>query len=112
MNIDLFRHWMPDLKQTKNHNAYVARQCLFCPPTPQSKSFRINTKLKVWKCYQCGKGGKDFNKFFHYLKNRNSHSSFHRHSAKYLKRIGRHPLGFSIEVYYGCETYQDSLLPF
>ena len=112
MNVDLFRHWLPDLRQTKNKRAYVAKQCPFCPRTPHSKSFRINTKLKVWKCYQCGKSGNYFNKFVHYLKGRNSHGQFCRHSEKYLKRIGRHPIGISIEVHYGCETYYEATLPF
>ena len=109
MNVDLFRHWIPDLRQTKNKNAYVARQCPVCPPNPKSKSFRINTKLKVWKCYQCGIGGKSFNKMLHFMMKRNSGV----HSKKYLKKIGRHPrIGISIEVYYGCGTYYDSTLPF
>ena len=109
MNVDLFRHWIPDLRQTKNKIAYVAKQCPFCPSTPHSKSFRVNTKLKVWKCYQCGRSGKDFNKFIHFLKKR----STSLHSLKYLKRIGRQPrIGISIEVYYGCETFYDSQLPF
>jgi ribosomal protein L37AE/L43A len=104
MNIDLFRHWIPDLRQTKNKNAYVAKQCPFCPRTPHSKSFRINLKLKVWKCYQCGRGGKNFNKFVHYLKGRD----YRRNSIKYLKRIGRQPMSIPIVVQYGCE----SSLPF
>lgn len=111
MNVDLFRHWIPDLRQTKNKNAYVARQCPFCPPTPHSKSFRINTKLKVWKCYQCGRGGKDFNKFVHHLKYRGTFI----HSWRYLnkqKKIGRFPVCIPIEVHYGCETYYESTLPF
>ena len=95
MDVDLFRHWIPDLRQTKNKNAYVSKQCPFCDPTPSSKSFRVNTKLKVWKCYQCGKSGKDFNKFVHYL-----------------KRMGRQPIGISIEVYYGCLTEYESYAPF
>ena len=70
MKVDLFRHWIPDLRQTKNKSAFVAKQCPFCPRTPHSKSFRINIKIKVWKCYQCGRGGKSFNDFVHFLKGR------------------------------------------
>jgi ribosomal protein L37AE/L43A len=108
MDIDLFRHWIPDLKQTKNKNAYVATQCPVCPSTPKSKSFRINIKLKVWKCYQCGRGGKSFNKMIHYIKKRDTR----RNSNRYLKKIGRFPVCIPIEVHYGCETYYESTLPF
>ncbi len=108
MNVDLFRHWIPDLRQTKNKSAYVAKQCPVCPRTPQSRSFRINTKLKVFKCYQCGRGGKDFNKMIHYLKKRDTSV----HSNKYLKKIGRRPVCVPIEVHYGCETFYESQLPF
>ena len=108
MNVDLFRHWLPDLRQTQNKSAYVAKQCPICPRTPHSKSFRINTKLKVFKCYQCGRGGKDFNKMIHYLKKRDTSV----HSNKYLKKIGRRPVCVPIEVHYGCETFYESQLPF
>lgn len=108
MNVELFRHWIPDLKQTKNKSAYVAKQCPFCPRTPHSKSFRINTKLKVFKCYQCGRSGKSFNKFIHYLKKRDNRNRELRH----LKKIGRRPKCVPIDVYHGCETFYESQLPF
>jgi ribosomal protein L37AE/L43A len=108
MNIELFRHWIPDLRQTKNKSAYVAKQCPVCPRTPHSKSFRINTKLKVWKCYQCGRSGKSFNKMIHYLKKRDTK----RKELQYWKKIGRRPVCVPIDVHYGCETYYQSTLPF
>lgn len=108
MDVGLFKHWMPDLKGTTNKRVYVARQCPFCTPVPRSKSFRLNLKLKVWKCYQCGRGGKSFNKFIHYLKGRGGV----KFQNRYLKRIGRYPKCIPIGVYYGCETQRDSLLPF
>lgn len=108
MKLSLFFHWIPDLRQTKNKNTYVAKQCPFCPRTPKSKSFRINLKLKVWKCYQCGRSGKSFDKFIHYLKKRDTR----KRELKYLKRIGRLPKCIPIDVYYGCETEYESNLPF
>jgi ribosomal protein L37AE/L43A len=108
MNVDLFRHWIPDLRLTRNKSAYVAKQCPVCPRTPHSKSFRINTKLKVWKCYQCGRSGKSFNKMIHYLKKRDTK----RKELQYLKKIGRRPKCVPIDVHYGCETYYESTLPF
>ena len=118
MNIDIIRHWIPDLKQTKNKNCYVAKQCPFCPKIPRSKSFRVNLKLKVWKCYQCGRYGKNENKFINYRKRLNKNYNL-IYSTKILKKIGRNPpaseltkRGISIEVYYGCDSYQDSNLPF
>jgi hypothetical protein len=44
----------------------------------------------------------------HYLKKRDTGV----HSNKYMKKIGRHPIGISIEVYYGCATFYESQLPF
>ena len=107
MKVDLFRHQVPDLKQTNNKNVYVSTQCPFCPKTPKSKSFRINLKLKVFKCYQCGRSGKSFNKFIHYLKKRDKSKQQMR-----LKKLGRHPMCIPNDVYHVCETYLDSLLPF
>lgn len=112
MKVDLFRHWIPDLKQTENKNAYVARQCPFCQPTPHSKSFRINIKLKVFKCYQCGRSGKSFNKFVHYLKNRDIKRQKIYWKRRYYKKFGHRPIGITNDVYYGCQTYEETLLPF
>lgn len=118
MNVDIFRHWIPDLKQSKNKNAYTATQCPFCPKVPKSKSFRINLKLKVWKCFQCGRGGKNENKLIHYRKRQDKWYNYN-YQQKILKRIGHQPRfspllgkGFSIEVHYGCETLKETLLPF
>lgn len=108
MNIDLFKHWIPDLRQTKNKNAWVASKCPCCGFYTKSKSFRINTKLKVWKCFQCGRGGKTFGKFVHYLKKRD----LLKLEIKYLKKISRRPKVSLIEEHYGCSTYYESTLPF
>ena len=112
MDIDLFRHWIPDLKQTKNKSAFVAKQCPFCPITPHSKSFRINLKLKVFKCYQCGRSGKSFNKFVHYLKRRDVKRKIIFNKRRYFKKFGHRPKCITNDVYYGCQTYDESILPF
>jgi len=110
MNLELFRHWLPDLRQTRNKNAYVAKQCSFCDPVTHSKSFRINLKLKVWKCYQCGRSGKSFNKFVNYMKRKkNPYLEY-----KYKKKLGLLPInrGIPNDVQYGCATLYESALPF
>lgn len=91
MNVDLFRHWIPSLRQSKTKYVYLARSCYFCNEyrLGRNNSFRINTKLKVWKCYKCGIGGKDFNKFKYYM--------------KIFKKKGKHPLSISFEYKVGVE---------
>ena len=118
MNIDIIRHWIPDLKQTKNKNVFTATQCPFCDKTKKSKSFRVNLKLSVWKCYQCGRGGKTESKFINYRKRLNKIYNY-KYELKILKKIGRKPRNSNlksryipIEDYYGCQTYSDWLLPF
>lgn len=111
--IDIIRHWIPDLKQTKNKNAYTAKQCPFCPTIPNgSKSFRLNVKLKVFKCYQCGRSGKGINKFIHYLKGRDLKKQIIYNKRRYFKKFGCRPMCITNDVHYGCQTYEETLLPF
>lgn len=119
--LDIVRHWIPDLRQTSTKHAYVACQCPFCPKVTRSKSFRLNTKLKVWKCYQCGRSGKGSTSFTFYRKQRDIQRNAKRTLAD-MKRIGRHSafvdftfrnrIGIPIDVYHGCMTYYESILPF
>lgn len=95
----LFKHWIPDLRQTKNKNAYVARQCPICDmegTTHSKKAFRLNLKLRVFKCYMCGMGGVNDKTFIKYIKD--------------FKKMG-HRLN-PIEMFMGCQNEIDSDLPF
>ena len=95
----IIKHWIPDLKQGRSKYVYTAKQCPQCPPVPKSKSFRLNTKIGVWKCYQCGNGGRNIKSFLNIVK---------------PKKINRHLLHKSIliESYYSCQTLYESELPF
>lgn len=112
INVELIRHHIPDLHK-RSRFIYVARQCPFCVQYKHGQlKFRINTKLKVFKCYNCGRGGKDTNKFIHYLKCRDltrNRTYYFFHDKMRLKRMRRSPyLGVCIDVHYG----PDKDLPF
>jgi len=104
--LDIIRHWIPELRTTKNKSAFVATQCPFCPVVPKSKSFRLNTKLKVWKCYQCGKGGRKIKSFLKHIRIKKFKEMGYTYQGN--KRLDMTP----IDVSSGCESYRDTLLPF
>lgn len=106
--LDIIRHWIPELKMTKNKSAFVATQCSFCPVVPKSKSFRLNTKLKVWKCYQCGKGGRKIKSFLKQVRIKKLKEMGYTYCSHSKKWIIMTP----IDVSSGCESYKDALLPF
>lgn len=67
----LFKHWIPDLKDTKNKSVFVAKQCPICDMegiAHSRKAFRLNLKLGVFKCYVCGRGGITDKKLIRYIK--------------------------------------------
>lgn len=102
--IDIIKHHIPELKQTSTKFVYVAKYCPFCKYSKtNSNIFRVNLKLKVFKCYNCGRSGKDVNKFIHLIKEqkKNGYKIF-----RYKSKVR------TFEVYYGCETYYESTLPF
>lgn len=106
--IDIVRHWIPELRSTRNKAAFVATQCPFCPVVPKSKSFRLNTKLKVWKCYQCGKGGRNIKSFLRHVRIKKLKEMGYTYIFRDNKWISMTP----IDVSSGCESYKDTLLPF
>lgn len=103
--IDIIRHWVPSLMQSKTKYVFTAKTCPFCNPTTKSKSFRVNLKLQVFKCFQCGRGGRSIKSFIKQLK---ESKKFGRYSYRFNKKYRLIPN----EVISGCETYNDSLLPF
>ncbi|GGF69736.1 hypothetical protein GCM10011397_10870 [Wenyingzhuangia marina] len=69
MNISLFKHWIPSLeRQDKNHKIYRSKYCPICNESSSKFIFRVNVKLKVFKCFYCGSSGKEFNMLLHRLK--------------------------------------------
>ena len=69
MNIDLFKHHIPNLKKTKTKFAYISSYCCFCNiEDVGSRIFRVNLKIKVFKCYNCGISGKKNESFIRLLK--------------------------------------------
>ena len=65
ISIDIVRHWLPDIRQTSTKHAYVAEMCHQCRilGRKSKRSFRLNLKLNVFKCYQCGSSGKSTKQF-------------------------------------------------
>lgn len=102
MNICLIRHHVPSLKQTKTKFAYISSYCCFCK-ADTNRIFRVNLKLKVFKCYNCGRSGKDMNKFFSLLKKQ----KINRYRVGQLEKAV-----FGFDVYYGCDSEEQSKLPF
>lgn len=47
------------LRQTKKKSVYVSNVCPFTGYVSKRRPFRINTKLKVCKCYHCGGSAKE-----------------------------------------------------
>lgn len=66
--IELIRHHVPTIKNTKAKFIFISKWCCFCDEKLGGYIFRVNTKLKVFKCYNCGRSGKDFNRFKNHLK--------------------------------------------
>lgn len=100
--INIIRHHIPSIKETSTKGVWVAKTCPFCYPTTKSNIFRVNLKLKVFKCYNCGRGGKDANKFIHHIKKQKINGY---RAERYASKV-------SFEVQYGCETFEQSQLPF
>lgn len=109
--LDIIRHHIPSLKQSKTKYVWTAKTCPFCHPTTKSNSFRVNMKLKVFKCFQCGRGGRSIKSFVRQLKTSKIIGYyFYPQFGNYkrLKKVKMTP----IEIYYGCETEHESTLPF
>lgn len=73
--IGVLIHWNPLLKQSKiNNNIWKSKYCPICEENSYSYIFRVNTKLKVYKCYNCGSSGKEVYNFTLQLKHGNNHN--------------------------------------
>ena len=105
--IDVIRHWIPELKQSKTKHVFTAKTCPFCNPKTTSRSFRVNMKLYVFKCFQCGRGGKSVKSFIKQLKE-SKIIGYNFYKAKHKTKYRMTP----IELSSGCETYYESQLPF
>ena len=108
---DLIRHHIPSLKQSKTKYVWTAKTCPFCNPKTKSNSFRVNTKLRVFKCFQCGRGGRSTNSFVKQLKTSKIKGYYFYPQYGRFKRLTKVRMT-PFEIYYGCSTYQDTLLPF
>jgi len=113
MNIDIIRLWVPNIVK-KTRYVYVARYCPFCREGAHSEGniFRVNLKLKIFKCYNCGTGGKTIQDFAWKLKKLNEMGYIpERRKCLLTGRVFRHKVG-DIEVQKGCDEEYESLLPF
>jgi len=100
MNIYLIKHHIPSLIQTKTKYAYVSSYCCFCDINDiGSRIFRVNLKLKVFKCYNCGISGKNDNSFIRLLK---------ISKIKYLESA-KAVSNFEVQL---CKTKEVDSLPF
>lgn len=97
INTGIVKHHIPSLRQTPKKFVYVADYCCFCDYLSKHSIFRVNTKLKVFKCFNCGTGGKTTASFIYH--NRKIYGSSIRKAASH-------------EVYYGCLSKIDYTLPF
>jgi len=101
LEIGLFLHHNPNLRQSKTKYVFTANYCPICESSNPTKGnfFRVNTKLGVFKCYHCGEGGKTVKKFIKLIK---------ESKIKILAALIREG---EFEIY-KCETFQESELPF
>lgn len=58
--LNIIRHWNPSIKQMSAKYVYTSDFCFICGHHNKynKRTFRVNTKLGVFKCYQCGSGGR------------------------------------------------------
>lgn len=77
---------IPLRKAKNNPNVYLANKCIFCS-TNSNRVFRLNTKLKVGKCYACGEGFKCYTFLLKLIKNRDNLYLYH------LENTTKHWLG-------------------
>lgn len=101
MDISLFLHHNPSLQMGKNKKVYKSNYCPICGyiSNDNFSFFRVNLKLKVFKCYQCGSGGRTVKSFVKQLK---------EYKVKSLISLNR-ASEFEIQK---CETFFESELPF
>lgn len=98
MKIDLFKHFIPQIKETKNKSVFISSYCPVCN-TDSGRIFRIHLKLKVFKCYNCGVSGKSIERFLKLIKISKIN---YLKSQKWVRE-------FEVQT---CITKEDSLLPF
>jgi len=101
MDISLFLHHNPSLKQRKDKSVYVSNYCPLCGHISKSNFgfFRVNLRIKVFKCYQCGSGGGSIKSFIKQIK------EYKKNSLASLQRVSE----FEIQK---CLTFDESDLPF
>ena len=64
----LIRHFNPSIFKNKN-GVFLSKVCLFTNyVSKRNNIFRYNPKLKVAKCYHCGRSFKNINKMIHQIK--------------------------------------------
>jgi len=92
----------------KSGKDYVGR-CPFCRPiTKNDRHFRVSERKKVYKCFECGKAGKNVVSFFMKYYNTSFDNAFTFANNKYTK----------LKVYYIRNRYmerkhhKDDNLPF
>jgi len=101
MDISLFLHHNPSLRQRKDKSVYVSNYCPLCGSISKSNYgfFRVNLRIKVFKCYHCGKGGRSAKSFMKQIK------EYKINSLESLKRVSE----FENQK---CLTFFESELPF
>jgi hypothetical protein len=98
INAGIIKHHIPSLRQKSKKFIYVADYCCFCDYLSKHCIFRLNTKLKVFKCFNCGTSGKTTASFIYHNRNKTYGSSIQKATSN--------------EVYYGCLREIDYTLPF
>lgn len=114
--LDILKHWNPSLvKSENNHKIYISNYCPICKYHSKSNKrfFRYNPQLKVYKCYECGGGGKNIESLLYQIKLGYSFSKiwsidFKRYKAK--RKISSENNGF--EKVSECKTEDEDSLPF
>jgi hypothetical protein len=101
MDISLLLHHKPSLRQRKDKSICVGNYCPLCGHTSKSNFgfLRVNLRIKVFKCCQCGSGGRNIKSFIKQIK------EYKKNSLASLQRVSE----FEIQK---CPTFEESELPF
>lgn len=55
---DVISHFIT-LRPSKGNESELTGRCPFCKQvTHNSKHFRVSNKKRIWKCFECGEGGR------------------------------------------------------